>query len=136
MRALPGGLRGSVVDFQRDLDILHRGEERDEIGLLKNKAEVLAAEGAQVHERTRSIQHGLAADGDLAGGRRIDQRDRGQQRGFARTARAEQRRRSRHARHASRRRGWPRLRCGRCHRLCVRCVTSTAGVVLSGGAFM
>lgn len=80
VRALPCGLRGSVVDFEGDLDILQCGEERDEIGLLKNKAEVLAAEGAQVHKRTRSIQHGLAADGDLAGGRWIDQRDRGEQR--------------------------------------------------------
>ena len=89
MRALAGGLRCGVVDFESDLDVLQRGEKRDEIGLLKHKAEILAAEGAQVYERTRSIQHGLAADGDLASGRWIDQRDRGQQRGFARAARAE-----------------------------------------------
>ena len=88
-RALAGGLRSGVVDFERDLHVLQRGEERDEIGLLKNEAEVLAAEGAQVHQRLWPVHHRLAADGDLAGGRRIDQRHRGEQRGLARAAGAE-----------------------------------------------
>ena len=40
-------------------------------------AEVLAAKRAQVHQRTWPVEHRFAADRDLAGGRRIDQRHRG-----------------------------------------------------------
>ena len=46
LRALAGGLRGGVVHLERDLNVFQRGEERNEIRLLKHKAEVLAAEGA------------------------------------------------------------------------------------------
>ena len=45
------GLRSGVVDFQGDLHIFQRAEERNEIGLLKNKTEVLPAKRAQVHKR-------------------------------------------------------------------------------------
>ena len=73
-------MRSGIVDFEGDLHILQRAEERDEIGLLKNKAEVLAAKRPQAHKRLWSVEHRRATNGDLAGGGRIDQRDRGEQR--------------------------------------------------------
>jgi hypothetical protein len=50
---------------------------------LKHESEVLAAEGAQVDERARAVEHGRAVDGDAAGGRRVDQRHGGEHGGFA-----------------------------------------------------
>ena len=80
LSTLACGLRSGIVDFEGDLHILQRAEERDEIGLLKNKAEVLAAKRPQAHKRLWSVEHRRATNGDLAGGGRIDQRDRGEQR--------------------------------------------------------
>ena len=90
-RALAGGAGRHVVDLERDLHVLSRVEERDQIRLLEHKAQMLPAKGAQIHQRPCAVHHEFAADADLARGRRIDQRHRREQRGFARAARTEQR---------------------------------------------
>ena len=69
-RALAGLGRRSIVNFQRDRDVVQGGEERDEVGLLKDEANVLPAERAGLDQGARAIHDGLAADGDLAGGRK------------------------------------------------------------------
>ncbi len=64
--ALTRGLGRGVVHFEGDLHVFQRGEERNEVRLLKHEAEVLAAEGTQIDERFGAIKHGRAVDGDLA----------------------------------------------------------------------
>lgn len=55
-----------VIDLQRNLHVLERRQERNEIRFLKHETEVPAAEGPQVHERARTVEHRRAIDRDPA----------------------------------------------------------------------
>ncbi len=70
-----GRSRRCVIDLHRDLDVLCRGEERNEVRLLKDKAEVLAPKCAQGHQRALGFQHGHASNIDPTPGWGIDQAD-------------------------------------------------------------
>ena len=93
-----------------------RREERDQVGLLEDVANVLAAEGPQIRPGMRAIEHEFPIDPDAAGCGRVDQADGGQERRFAGTAGTEQGHHFAAPARGSWRRAGPRPRCARCRR--------------------
>ena len=85
-----GRPRCGVVDLHRQPDVLRRGQERDQVGLLEDEAQVLAAEGAHVDGARGPSNTGVPpmAMRPVVGG--WISADGGQQRGLARAAGAEQ----------------------------------------------